>query len=179
MVGGHNQAMERENLAEGSTSVEATKREDNNRAGTDEGQAKGGYSSLDLGGEDPRVSHVPSFNSDCSTLAPKPPPKRRPPGGKNFRQKFQSAPLPDTRKEPQQDDFAPTRQDDFALKTDSAEPISQTSGRAPSRFRARIVRAQVQQHRSEPLENFQAVDCLSEVGETMLELADTDGEESD
>eukprot|EP00930_Biecheleria_cincta_P022933 TRINITY_DN16644_c0_g1_i1.p1 TRINITY_DN16644_c0_g1~~TRINITY_DN16644_c0_g1_i1.p1 ORF type:complete len:202 (+),score=22.71 TRINITY_DN16644_c0_g1_i1:81-608(+) len=172
MVGGRGQTTERGNIAEESTAVEAMEREKNDRAGKRQGQAKGGYSSLDLEDDGPDVKSVPSLNSDCSTLAPRPPPKRRPAGGKNFRQKFQSAPLPDNSLE------ITTQQDGIDPLTESAVPHSRPSGRAPTRLRARILHAQVQEHRSQTLNDFEPIDLLSEVDEPISELSDTEGEES-
>eukprot|EP00930_Biecheleria_cincta_P022937 TRINITY_DN16644_c0_g5_i1.p1 TRINITY_DN16644_c0_g5~~TRINITY_DN16644_c0_g5_i1.p1 ORF type:complete len:188 (+),score=22.61 TRINITY_DN16644_c0_g5_i1:85-648(+) len=179
MVGGIGQHMEGKNIAEKYTAVEAMEREMNKMAGKVECQAKGGYSSLDQECEDLCVSSQPSLNSECSTLVPRPPPRRRPSGGKNFRLKFQSAPLPEpcTETTPERDGCSP---DGCAPKTriDSAMPLRQTSGRAPSRLRAKVLGAQVQQHRSVTLENFQPIEDISDGDELMSELSDTDGEES-
>eukprot|EP00930_Biecheleria_cincta_P022938 TRINITY_DN16644_c0_g6_i2.p1 TRINITY_DN16644_c0_g6~~TRINITY_DN16644_c0_g6_i2.p1 ORF type:complete len:244 (+),score=38.99 TRINITY_DN16644_c0_g6_i2:91-822(+) len=242
MVGGSCQHVEGKSIAEKYTTVEAIEREVDKMAGKADCQARGGYSSLDQECEDLRVSSQPSLDSECSTLVPRPPPKRRPAGGKNFRLRFQSAPLLETVTETttEQDGCAPngcapdgcppkktktesavrprrpsgaagekvknfrqkfesaplpetcidiaTQRDGRALDgcapktgTDSAMPPCRPSGRAPSRLRAKILNVQVQQHRSETLDNFDPIEDISEEGEEeepMSRLSDTDGEES-
>eukprot|EP00930_Biecheleria_cincta_P088470 TRINITY_DN77712_c0_g1_i1.p1 TRINITY_DN77712_c0_g1~~TRINITY_DN77712_c0_g1_i1.p1 ORF type:complete len:172 (+),score=11.14 TRINITY_DN77712_c0_g1_i1:117-632(+) len=170
MVGGHCQSIEGNNIAEDHISVEAMKREENKRAVKAEGQASGGYLSLDRGGEHLSVSPQ-------TTLVPQPPRKRRPAGQKLFHRKFHSATIQATGMETttQEDSVAPR------TGTDSAVPLRRTPGRAASRFRARILSAQVQQHRCEALTDFEPIECTSvfmELHDPIWEMSDTESEES-
>eukprot|EP00930_Biecheleria_cincta_P094893 TRINITY_DN8655_c0_g2_i1.p1 TRINITY_DN8655_c0_g2~~TRINITY_DN8655_c0_g2_i1.p1 ORF type:complete len:174 (-),score=16.58 TRINITY_DN8655_c0_g2_i1:230-751(-) len=156
--------------------VETMKRRYIKRAGKADGPVEGGYSPVDLRGKDVFVS--PQSTSSTMVLVPQPPPKRRPAGGNSFRRKFQSAPLTATATE------TTTRECSIAprTETDSGAPFRRTAGRAASRFRARILSAQVQQHKCGALMDFEPIentfDGRLEPGELISELSDLESEVS-
>lgn len=172
MATGYSRQMAGDEIAAGHSLVEATsKEEEDKREGKAEGQAEGGDCSQDQVSADKyHISTDGWVGSNCSTLVPRPPPLARSRGGKNFRRKFQSAPLPETSTE------MATHQDLCAPRTDLV--ISrQAPGRAAFRLRERILGAQVQ-HKSDILLHFEPIEDVSEEsGESQAELSDTDGEE--